>query len=598
MSTLSPRLTRWHLLLLLFLSFIAACASPTAVRLDQPQSGVETANLKSAVRTTKPQPQAWEIRGIVAAAKDTDPEVRAIAFRQLTTYDLESVQNRDEIAKIAIARLMDKQADVEERADAGFALGNLGDAAIPYAKALGNLLRESEIQDGIIFALGNLGNAATPYAPDFLEIARNEQLGDPPRYASVEALAKLDAPATPYANDLLAIAQDKDIRSSVRDKALEALGESGSAANYAKPLSDILRDRSNAPFPACGAAQALGTLGDAAIPYVAELGKFVLDQSLDVGTRQCAAMALGNLGNVSTPYAQALVEVIKNKNANSEQRWQAAELLASLGNASQPYIGDLVEILQDQRTDSELRLNIASTLENCSDAIKPYADALLNVVQAKQTEPAVQYQTVLALGKSDKAVQTLLRLLKDPTTDLFVRDAAAGGLGNLGEAIKPYARDIVEIAKTQGNRQFIRDVNFVSRTKGYGLKNLGSAAAPYAQDLSKIVKDQHFRFQVRLEAAQALMNLGNSAKPYTKEIVSVVGEAIQRSPGDMSPLYLTQTLSLNKLAPFQADDLRPLVDQLANGNQRELGQAYARFLVYFYTGGDQTVIAQLKRSPP
>lgn len=76
-----------------------------------------------------------------------------------------------------------------------------------------------------------------------------------------------------------------------------------------------------------------------------------------------------------------------------------------------------------------------------------------------------------------------------------------------------------------------------------------------------------------------------------------MAEAIERSPEDMSRLYAIEgaQLPLDKLAPLSATDLRPLVEIFA-GSNRELGRQYARFIVYFCSGGNNATIAQIEQS--
>jgi HEAT repeat protein len=599
----------YHLLKLLLpsLFFLSSCSNLMAARADKSQTNTKINKQNLTVNTVKPKPQAWEIKGILAALEDSDANVRGIAFSHVTGYDWRGVQGRNIIAKKAIARLKDRRInegqgtnpriamdlDEEERWDAARALAYLDDAAAPYAKDLGNLLRNPEagINAGVAEALGNVGDAAAPYATDLLKLAKNEQIGDMPRYAAIEALGKLDSPATPYAKDLLSIAKNRSLSASVRDKAIEALEKTASVANYAGDLKDILQERSNYYLPTCSAARALGRLGNAATPYVTDLENVFKDKSLELSTRQCAVEALGNLG--ATPSAKDLLAILKNKSIALDEQRQAATLLTYLGNTTQPYSQDLIAILKDQRTDAEVRLHVAYALKQIGDAIQPYRKDLLAIAQDKQSDPKVQYQTLLALGKSDGTVKALIALIKAPDTNPFARNAAAAVLDEFGDAVTPYAKDIVLIAKTQGDKQEIRDVNFARHLGGYGLKNLNESARPYAGDLLKIVRDRRFRFEVRRGAAQALINLSDRAKPYNPDIIEVMVEAIKRSPGDMSPLYVTHNLSLDKLAPLSAQDLRPIV-QMLSGSRRELGFAYSRFLAYFYSGGDKAAIALLK----
>lgn len=54
-----------------------------------------TINLGIAQETEKPQPpESWQMRGIMAALDDPDPEIWIKALEQLNTFDLENVGDR------------------------------------------------------------------------------------------------------------------------------------------------------------------------------------------------------------------------------------------------------------------------------------------------------------------------------------------------------------------------------------------------------------------------------------------------------------------------------------------------------------------------
>ncbi|BAY97772.1 hypothetical protein NIES37_17170 [Tolypothrix tenuis PCC 7101] len=118
------------------------------------------------------------------------------------------------------------------------------------------------------------------------------------------------------------------------------------------------------------------------------------------------------------------------------------------------------------------------------------------------------------LGEAAKPyVKDILNFLKDKSVDSTVRYGAAVALGNLGEAAKPYVKDIVDILKDKSVDNYVRSGAAVT------LGNLGEAAKPYIKDIADILKDKSVDSTVRSGAAVTLGNLGEAAKPYIKDIL-------------------------------------------------------------------------------
>ncbi|MEH1950634.1 MAG: HEAT repeat domain-containing protein, partial [Nostoc sp.] len=106
--------------------------------------------------------------------------------------------------------------------------------------------------------------------------------------------------------------------------------------------------------------------------------------------------------------------------------------------------------------------------------------------------------------------------LKDKTVDSIVRSGAAEALGNLGEAAKPYVKDIADILKDKSVDKDVRS------SAAEALGNLGEAAKPYVKDILDFLKDKTVDSIVRSGAAEALGNLGEAAKPYVKDILDIL----------------------------------------------------------------------------
>jgi HEAT repeat protein len=523
---------------------------------------------------------------------DTDAEVRSIAFRQLGNYDLTGIPQQQSIAQQALARLRDPNTTEDERWSAAIALGNSGDAAKATATDLGRILQHPhtafERKGDVADVLGHLGAAATPYIPDLVKLAKVRGGGDPPRYQAVAALAQLDTPITRSAKYLLEIARDRDIDASFRNETVEQLGKSPNAANYAQDFSDILKDRGNYPFPACGAVISLGNLGDAATPYVFQMWSFFTDRSLDNSTQHCATTALSNLNRAAAPHAPYFLKILKNTSSPVAERRQAATILGNIGTVNEADRRDLIALLKNPQTDTVVKIAIATALGNFGDATQPNFTDFWTIVKSPDADRDLRNAAATAFGKSDRAVTALIGILGDPNLDRIGREAAARGLDNIGVAVRAHAKQLVTLATKLGKISANQAPDDPRTTGGYGLKHLGTAAQPHLPELLAIVKDKRSEPQIRSDAARAIVNAGKSPKPFTQALLALAVETIARSPGDMSPLYAIEHLALPQLAPLCATDLRPLVNILATDN-RELGWQYGRFMVYFYSGGDRDV---------
>jgi hypothetical protein len=574
-------------LFLLTLCSIVSCGWTDALRIDR--SAAQPISLAKTV--TKPQPQDWQVKGIMSALSDPDPGVRFIAFGELDKYDLTGIPQQPAIAKQALTRLRNPSTSEDERWGAAIALGNSGNAARAYIKDLGQILRDDRtamgIRGDVAYVMGQLGTAAAPYIPDLVRLAKLRGGGDPPRYNAVTALAKLDTPTTRSAKELLDIARDRDLDASFRNKALEELGKAQTAAEYAGDLSELLKDPRNYPFPACGAAESLGRMDNAVTPYVLQMWNFFTDRRLDTSTRNCAATALANLDSAATvPHAAYFLNVLKNTSSPTDERQQAAKILGNIYSLSTATRRDLVALLKHPQTETVVKIELATTLGNSGDVMQPNFTDFRALVISPTTDRDLRSAAAVAFGTSERAVTALMSILKEPNLDRIGREVVASRLDDLDPAvIRPHARALITLATKLGKISAVQTPADARRAGGYELKQLGTAAQPYLSELTiAIVTDKRYEFSVRSGAATAIVNSDKSLKSYTKDLIAFAAETIARSPGDMSPLYAIEHLKLSQLAPLSATDLRPIVKILDSDN-RELGRQYGRFMVYLYNGG-------------
>ncbi len=105
------------------------------------------------------------------------------------------------------------------------------------------------------------------------------------------------------------------------------------------------------------------------------------------------------------------------------------------------------------------------------------------------------------LKKPEDIAQKAAKILKDKTVDSNARSSAAYALGNLGDAAKPYVKDIADILKDKTVDSNVR------ASAAEALGNLGDAAKPYVKDILDFLKDKTVESDVRSSAASALGNI-------------------------------------------------------------------------------------------
>ncbi|MEH2258440.1 HEAT repeat domain-containing protein [Nostoc sp.] len=149
---------------------------------------------------------------------------------------------------------------------------------------------------------------------------------------------------------------------------------------------------------------------------------------------------------------------------------------------------------------------IVAAFDDGYDGVKKLAFEKFNEYDLKNFKSVVQ--------KPEDIAQKAAKILKDKTVDPSVRSSAASALGNLGEAAKPYVKDIADILKNKTVDPSVRSSAAVA------LGNLGEAAKPYVKDILDFLKDKTVDPSVRSSAASALGNLGEAAKPYVKDILN------------------------------------------------------------------------------
>jgi HEAT repeat protein len=269
--------------------------------------------------------------------------------------------------------------------------------------------------EGIVAAIDDSQDRVKGYAFDKLATYESQDL---------KSVLKKPEDIARKAADIL---KDEKVEAYFRYRAAEALGNLGQAAvPYIKDIADILKDEKVEAYVRRGAAQALGNLGQAAVPYIKDIADILKDEKVDVDVRGSAAQALGNLGQAAVPYIKDIADILKDEKVAAYFRGGAAQALGNLGQAAQPYIQDILDFLKDEKVDASVRGSAAVALGNLGQAAQPY-------------------------------IQDIADILKDEKVNESVRSGAAQALGNLGQAAQPYIQDILDFLKNEKVAAYFRD---------------------------------------------------------------------------------------------------------------------------------------------
>ncbi len=183
------------------------------------------------------------------------------------------------------------------------------------------------------------------------------------------------------------------------------------------------------------------------------------------------------------------------------------------------------------------------------------AKKAINILKDKSVDSEIRGSAAVALEKMGDAakpyVKDIADILKNKSVDWYVRRNAAVALGNMGDAAKPYVKDIADILKNKSvnwnvrrnaaqalgdmedaAKPYVKDIldflkdksvdSLVRNNAAYALRNMGDAAKPYVKDITDILKDKSVDSLIRDNAAYALGNMGDAAKPYVKDILNII----------------------------------------------------------------------------
>ncbi|NEP25534.1 HEAT repeat domain-containing protein [Moorena sp. SIO3I6] len=505
-----------------------------------------------------PEPKSWQLKGIVAALDDPDPEVWVKALDKLSRYKLDQLKHPLEIPNERIEQIAELLAYKHEskdqtenerklvqsrvRASAAEALGEIGPAAYKYAPQIAELLTDenSDIHDSAVLALGKMGATASEYIPKIAKLLINSD-GNV-SYSAAKALGQMGV-AKDYAPEIVERLTGSDSDSDVLASAVSALGQMGVAKDYASQILPLLTDEDSSVGYSAG--WALGQMGAAASKYATQVVELLTHSDSDV--RYHAVSALGQMGAAVSEYAPQIAKLLTH--SDSHVRSSAAYALGNMGAAASEYAPQIAKLLTD--SDWKVRNSAASALGNMGAAASEYAPQIIPLLT--DSDNHIPHRAASALGEMGAAAYKytpqIAKLLTD--SDDRVRARAVYVLARMGVAPSEIAPQILEL---------LTESDWNVHSAAYALGEMGAAPSQYAPQIAKLLTDSES--YVRDSATKALERMGsfevknllyvlNEVYRYQREAPSLRFLAYFLSGGEKDSLLLIKWLGSPEKYPHE-----------------------------------------------
>ncbi|NEQ82580.1 MAG: HEAT repeat domain-containing protein, partial [Moorea sp. SIO2I5] len=505
----------------------------------------------------KPELESWQLKGIVAALDDPDPEVWAEALEKLSEYELKQLKPPVEIPKETIDKIaellsyenQDKSIQSRVLVRASSALGQMGAAASESAPQIAQLLTHSDrdVRGSAVSALGEMGSAAYKYTPQIAELLTDED--SDVRGSAARALGKMGATASEYIPKIAKLLINSD--GNVSGSAAFALGQMGVAKDYAPQIAKLLTDLDS--NVSGSAAYALGQMG-VAKDYAPQIAKRLINSDGNVSSS--AVDALGNMGAAASEYAPQILPLLTH--SDSYVRYSAAYALGKMGAAASEYAPKIAKLLTD--SDINVRYSAAEALGKMRAAASEVAPQILPLLT--DSDWNVRYSAVFALDQigavpSEYAPQ-ILPLLTD--SDWNVRANVAYALALMGVATSEITLEILELLTDSDHYSLVRGA---PNTAASALGHMGAAPSEYAPQILELLTDSDS--YVRDNAAKALekmrplevtnfLSVLNQVYWYQREAPSLRFLAYFLSGGEKDSLRLIHWLGSPEQYPHENED--------------------------------------------
>ncbi|WP_293076001.1 HEAT repeat domain-containing protein, partial [Moorena sp. SIO3H5] len=405
-----------------------------------------------------PEPESWQLKGIVAALKDPDPEVWVKAFEKLSNYKLDQLKppleipndRIEQIAELLIYENQDKSIQSKVLASAVKALGQMAAAASQYIPQIAKLLTHSDtdVRRSAAYALGNMGAAASEVAPQIAKLLTHS---------------------------------DTDVRRS----AAEALGQMGVAKDYAPQIVKHLTDSNRTVYYyyySYSAASGLGQMGAAASEYAPQIAKLLTHS--DDHVRANAAYALALMGAAPSEYAPQIAKLLTH--SDDHVRYSAAEALGNMGAAASEYAPQIAKLLT--HSDDHVRASAAEALGQMGAAASEYAPQIAKLLTDPDTfDNSVGYTAAQALEQMGSLeVKDLLYVLNE----VYRYQREAPSLRFLAYFLSGGEKDSLLLIKWLGSpKEYPHEIRDVNHQEGLEVLNLFADIWEDTQPLSKLRKD-------------------------------------------------------------------------------------------------------------
>jgi HEAT repeat protein len=251
-----------------------------------------------------------------------------------------------------------------------------------------------------------------PYPTVLLTItqAKADSIGDPLRLANLSAAIHLDEPR------LLKIIQNPrrdspGSDSSDRANAVRALAQSPNLTKYRPLLTQLLTNPKEHIYVRNQAAISLGYLGPVVLP---DLLKVLRDRQQDHWLRGSAAQGLSILGDAAKPYIPDIGNLLREKNTTIEGQngsVGAAKALSQLG--AKEYLPDIYQFVKDPNTQPTTYANesMADIFADFGPMAHGYIPQLISLVQQPEQAGMAHGRAIEILGKWGDAAKPVLPLL-------------------------------------------------------------------------------------------------------------------------------------------------------------------------------------------
>lgn len=441
---------------------------------------------------------AGEAAGAVAAdASPPYPDVRIAALKDRERRESAADSLVKEGATVVPSVLRAHPTDRAVRQTVQEILVRIGAPAVP---ALTGALDDgdAEVRQRAVFALSKLQPKET--AP-FVKALDDENADV--RMLATDALGRSGVDAKRAVPALLLRLGDKDER--VRIVAVKALAAVGAGArdkeSVVEALIPALKDKTTRSH----AADALATLGEAAVPQL-----LALTAEEDRSLREAAVYALGTAGRGQKSVVSQLAPLLGDPNA--DLRLLAAHALSSIGAVAVPA---LTSALADAQLPERhlAALALARLGPQAKAAVRQLTDSAVDRTASADLRAAA----VVALGEIGPDAKAAVRALKEslPQTTGETRM-------HVGTALWQIARDpagprvVAEVLESPENA-------FVRLASARALANMGTGAKDAVPVLAKALGDKDPKLQAA--AARALANVGARAKDAVPQLKGALGQA-------------------------------------------------------------------------